>query len=77
MTSPVVSKPKGAEVMFNSSRSCTCEDPSLVEDGSSDVALKETAPRHTLLEGGDTPGENIDVVGEIRALSVECRPEEN
>ena len=29
MTSPVVSKPTGAEVTFNS-RSCTCEDPSLV-----------------------------------------------
>ena len=35
--------------------------------------LKETASRHTLLEGGDTSGETVYVVGEIRALSVERR----
>ena len=50
-------KPIGTEVTFNS-RSCTCEDPSLVR--MADVALKGTAPRHTLLEGGDRPRENID-----------------
>ena len=43
-------------------------------DGRADVVLKETAPRHTLREGGDSLGENIDVVGDIRALSVGCRP---
>ena len=53
----VIFKPIGAEVTFNS-RSCTCEDPSLMR--MADVALKEIAPRHTLLEGGDRPGENID-----------------
>ena len=56
-TNVVVETGLAAEVTFNS-RSCTCEDPSLVR--MADVALKETAPRHTLLEGGNRPGENID-----------------
>ena len=43
MTSPVVSKPVGADVTFNS-RSFTCEEPSAVTMAARTVVPKATAP---------------------------------